>query len=116
MSKFISRFAASLILLSLSLPLAPAGVLARPRPASPNISSTAPGRALKPAQRRKRRRARGIITGRSYINVYGERVPSPRKSESVPQGATALCNDGTYSFSRHRRGTCSRHGGVACWL
>jgi hypothetical protein len=33
-----------------------------------------------------------------------------------PTGATARCNDGTYSFSQHRSGTCSHHGGVATWL
>ncbi|MHB1325165.1 MAG: Ig-like domain-containing protein [Thermoleophilia bacterium] len=31
-------------------------------------------------------------------------------------GPTALCNDGTYSYSQHRRGTCSYHGGVGQWL
>ncbi|MFE1171928.1 DUF3761 domain-containing protein [Streptomyces sp. NPDC058773] len=31
-------------------------------------------------------------------------------------GASAKCNDGTYSYSRHRRGTCSHHHGVAVWL
>ena len=35
---------------------------------------------------------------------------------SVPAGATARCRDGTYSFSAHRAGTCSHHGGVAAWL
>lgn len=30
--------------------------------------------------------------------------------------ATARCNDGTYSYSQHRQGTCSHHGGVAYWL
>jgi hypothetical protein len=35
---------------------------------------------------------------------------------SAPPGATALCRDGTYSFSQHRSGTCSHHGGVAKWL
>lgn len=30
-------------------------------------------------------------------------------------GATAKCNDGTLSYSRHHRGTCSHHGGVAVW-
>jgi hypothetical protein len=30
--------------------------------------------------------------------------------------ASAQCRDGTYSFSAHRRGTCSHHGGVAAWL
>ncbi|MBP5545994.1 MAG: DUF3761 domain-containing protein [Bacteroidales bacterium] len=28
---------------------------------------------------------------------------------------TALCNDGTYSYSKHRSGTCSSHGGVDKW-
>lgn len=32
-----------------------------------------------------------------------------------PNGATAKCKDGTLSFSAHRSGTCSRHGGVAQW-
>jgi hypothetical protein len=35
---------------------------------------------------------------------------------STPAGATARCRDGTYSFSQHRSGTCSHHGGVAAWL
>ncbi|MFF7157169.1 DUF3761 domain-containing protein [Streptomyces sp. NPDC008139] len=30
-------------------------------------------------------------------------------------GATALCNDGTLSYSQHHRGTCSHHHGVAVW-
>ena len=35
---------------------------------------------------------------------------------SPPAGATAICRDGTYSFSQHHSGTCSYHGGVAQWL
>ncbi len=42
--------------------------------------------------------------------------PSNDTSPSYPQGATAICNDGTYSHSQHRRGTCSHHGGVKQWL
>jgi uncharacterized protein YraI len=53
---------------------------------------------------------------RYYTNSAGERVQSPTHYSSVPAGATALCRDGTYSFSRSRRGTCSHHGGVARWL
>ena len=30
-------------------------------------------------------------------------------------GATAVCADGTWSFSQHRSGTCSHHGGVHWW-
>ena len=28
---------------------------------------------------------------------------------------TATCKDGTTSYSAHRRGTCSHHGGVKTW-
>jgi len=54
----------------------------------------------------------------TYQNRSGETVHSPAHSKSgrVPEGATARCRDGTYSFSRHHRGTCSGHGGVAAWL
>lgn len=31
-------------------------------------------------------------------------------------GPTAQCRDGTYSYSAHRRGTCSWHHGVSVWL
>ena len=51
-----------------------------------------------------------------YTNSRGERVQSPTHYNSAPPGATALCRDGTYSYSRSRRGTCSHHGGVAKWL
>lgn len=53
---------------------------------------------------------------RYYTNTEGYRVQSPTYYNSAPAGATALCRDGTYSFSRNRRGTCSHHGGVARWL
>ncbi|WP_304512145.1 DUF3761 domain-containing protein [Amycolatopsis sp. GM8] len=51
-----------------------------------------------------------------YINVDGNCVPRPTHADSPPAGATAHCKDGTYSFSQHRQGTCSGHGGVAQWL
>jgi len=38
-------------------------------------------------------------------------VPTPPLS-----GVTAICNDGTYSYSKHRSGTCSHHGGVREWI
>lgn len=51
-----------------------------------------------------------------YTNSRGNRVQSPTRYNKTPAGATALCRDGTYSFSQSRRGTCSHHGGVARWL
>ena len=52
----------------------------------------------------------------TYINVEGHQIQSPTRYEFAPEGASALCRDGTYSFSENRRGTCSHHGGVAKWL
>lgn len=40
----------------------------------------------------------------------------PGNGNAPPQGATALCRDGDYSFSTHHSGTCSGHGGVSRWL
>ena len=35
---------------------------------------------------------------------------------ATPAGKpTAKCKDGTMSYSKHRSGTCSGHGGVASW-
>jgi len=53
---------------------------------------------------------------RHYTNSYGNTVQSPTRYNMAPAGATALCRDGSYSFSQSRRGTCSHHGGVARWL
>jgi hypothetical protein len=52
----------------------------------------------------------------TYVNSKGQTVPRPENCSSQPQGATAQCRDGTYSFSQSRRGTCAHHGGVAKWL
>ncbi|MFL6238890.1 MAG: DUF3761 domain-containing protein [Actinomycetes bacterium] len=46
-------------------------------------------------------------------------APAPTKSATTqstnPTGATAKCNDGTYSYAAHHQGACSHHGGVAVW-
>ena len=58
-----------------------------------------------------------LSNDRHYTNSDGNQVHSPANSSGgVPAGATARCADGTYSFSQHRSGTCSHHGGVAKWL
>jgi hypothetical protein len=52
----------------------------------------------------------------TYVNSKGQTVQRPENCSGPPQGATAQCRDGSYSFSQSRRGTCSHHGGVAKWL
>lgn len=54
-----------------------------------------------------------LATHRCYTNGYGAPTHSPSyDAYGPPAGATAQCADGTYSFSQHRGGTCSHHGGV----
>ncbi len=36
-------------------------------------------------------------------------------TELRAQGVSAICNDGTLSYSRNRSGTCSHHDGVREW-
>jgi hypothetical protein len=54
-----------------------------------------------------------------YTNSYGQSVPRPcgdARRQPPPRDASAVCRDGSYSFSRHHSGTCSGHGGVRGWL
>ena len=46
----------------------------------------------------------------------GYSLASASTGATPPPGATAQCNDRTYSFSQTHSGTCSHHGGVAVWL
>ncbi len=56
-------------------------------------------------------------TGTTHSSTTGTTHNSTTgTSPSAPAGATARCNDGTWSSSQTHRGTCSHHGGVAEWL
>jgi hypothetical protein len=54
---------------------------------------------------------------RYYENRDHHTVHSPSQTYTGqrPPDASAQCADGSYSFSEHRTGTCSHHGGVARW-
>jgi uncharacterized protein DUF3761 len=68
------------------------------------------------AQKEGYRPAYGRACGSDCANKANQPMPQQKVEPSPPKGATALCADGTYSFSQHRRGTCSHHGGVKKWL
>ncbi len=54
-----------------------------------------------------------------HHRAHRYRSRQPRVTYEAPAdaaGASARCRDGTLSYSAHRRGTCSHHGGVAAWL
>lgn len=61
-----------------------------------------------------------VLTKDETINPTDKIVAKGTKQYAIappiPAGATARCRDGSYSYSQHRQGTCSWHGGVAEWL
>jgi len=69
-----------------------------------------------PQNQKQQQQQQKCTDTRTYVNSKGETVKRPENCSGAPQGATAQCGDGTYSFSQSRRGTCSHHGGVARWL
>ncbi|MEB3052356.1 DUF1524 domain-containing protein [Mycolicibacter sp. MYC123] len=73
--------------------------------ATPSRSTPRPSPARRPAP-----------ASPCYVNVRGECVSFPADFDSPPAGVNALCRDGAYSFSNHRKGSCARHGGVARWM
>jgi hypothetical protein len=69
------------------------GTPAAPAPAAPrNDNATPPATSRAPAQ---------------------SRSPSPTSTTGKP---TAMCKDGSTSYSAHHSGACSHHGGVKQWL
>lgn len=125
-----------LVALAFTLPTAWAQVAQYPAPAERSrpeemqrLLGTQPAVADDPARsalaRREMRRLVGtqpdeaqLLSHRHYQARDGHEVHAPARSthDQVPAGASAKCRDSTYSFSQHRSGTCSHHGGVADWL
>src|SRR5882672_2866370 len=75
--------------------------------------STAISARTHPAKSKQPKPKSNCTNNGTYRNRKGEIVRRPENCSAAPEGATAQCRDGTYSFSRSRRGTCSYHGGVA---
>jgi hypothetical protein len=56
-------------------------------------------------------------TKQKYPTYSPKSYATPQRTQERlnPIGPTALCNDGTLSYSEHSSGTCSKHGGVEVW-
>jgi hypothetical protein len=60
--------------------------------------------------------ARVTTTTTPQATCDGVAAPNRCDVGSGSPPATARCNDGLWSCSATRQGTCSSHGGVACWV
>ncbi|WP_208605510.1 DUF3761 domain-containing protein [Methylobacterium tarhaniae] len=58
--------------------------------------------------------AEGELTSHHPCTNVDGQAANTRDGHGV-EGATARCGDGSWSFSRHHRGTCSEHQEVAAW-
>src|ERR1700730_11982790 len=97
---------------SLRLTLCAAALLALallPHPLTSQNQTSSPSRSA-PATTSSPTAKPNCTNNGTYVNSQGQTVPRPETCSSAPQGATAQCRDGTYSFSKHRSGTCSHHG------
>lgn len=55
------------------------------------------------------------MTGGAQLPLSGQGIQpttTPKGSDTGPNGAVALCNDGTYWYGATHRGACSHHKGV----
>jgi Protein of unknown function (DUF3761) len=78
-----------------------------------NLSGTSAGHLRSRPTQRASGSPSGSCPSGYYRNSSGHCIHRPSND---PAGATALCVDGTYSYSEHASGTCSHHGGVARWI
>jgi len=51
-----------------------------------------------------------------WFSFFGHWTHRPANSNTGLSGATAECNDGTYSFSESKQEACFNQGGVKRWL
>ncbi|HEY4796641.1 MAG TPA: DUF3761 domain-containing protein [Mycobacterium sp.] len=56
-----------------------------------------------------------VIAAAAFLATSQAAADTPTPTPTPPPSATAQCCDSTWSFSAHRSGTCSHHGGVCQW-
>src|SRR5439155_19074232 len=56
-----------------------------------------------------------VLAGTLVAAVSVAPLEAKATARTRPAGATAQCNDGTYSKAKSEQGACSSHGGVKTW-
>ncbi len=56
-----------------------------------------------------------VSSGHPSWTIAARADPTLSTLNDVGFGPTAMCADGSASYSQHRSGTCSHHGGVSVW-
>jgi Protein of unknown function (DUF3761) len=94
---------------------APTSIVATPEPTM--IATPAPTPVLTPAPTPVPTRVPTPVPVPPGSGAGGNAAPGPSDpyAQAKAEGASAVCADGTDSFSQHRSGTCSHHGGVHWW-
>jgi hypothetical protein len=57
----------------------------------------------------------GLVFVVTFVLPSTALAAKPKPKSYIPYGATAMCKDGTFSYSKNHRGTCSHHRGVKRW-
>lgn len=58
-----------------------------------------------------------LSLGTVVCNIVAGQAPGQSAaSAAAPAGATGVCNDGTYTFSQEKRGSCRGKQGIAEWF
>src|SRR5436309_4920806 len=63
----------------------------------------------------RRRLSASLVTGLFVLAVPAFVTAVDAKTTRKPKGATAQCEDGSYSHAKTQQGACSSHGGVKTW-
>jgi hypothetical protein len=86
------------------------------RPATVAVPAAAAAPASVPATAQPAPAAPNAATGERGEKHESPAAPTVAAPAGAPEGATAVCKDGTYSTSKHHSGACAHHGGVAQWI
>ena len=91
------------------------GTMAQPADTAPSVVRDKNGRFVKKESPRPESEQKPATVTAPAKGAKLAPTPSVSPKTAEP-GATARCQDGTFSHSKQHSGSCSRHGGVAQWL